>query len=125
MCTQNQTRKEQNSFSVVLFETADYTAAIHYMEDIKSDLFGIVNNRKVYTGHWEIQEPTCEDLVKDFLVDLVSNWQSDEIDFDHIKNTLLKNNVRCIISKSHKFCQKNIIVKIRIELYEDSLYQKL
>lgn len=55
----------------------------------------------------------------------VDNIKSLNIYFDHIKNTLLKNNVRCIISKSHKFGQKNIIVKIRIELYEDSLYQKL
>ena len=84
---------------IVLFKASDYTAAVHYMENIKSDLFGIVNNRKVYTGHWEIQEPTCEELVKDFLIDLVNNWHSDEIDFDgaakeliEIVQTNIKNN---------------------------------
>ncbi len=82
---------------IVLFKASDYTAAVHYMEDIKSDLFGIVNNRKVYTGHWEIQEPTCEDLVKDFLIDLVNNWHSDEIDFDGAAKELIevvKNNIK-------------------------------
>ncbi len=67
---------------VILFKSPDYTTAVHYMETIKTNLFGIVNNRKVYTGHWEIQEPTCHDLVKDFLIDLVGNWRPEEIDFD-------------------------------------------
>ena len=75
---------------IVLFKASDYTAAVHYMENIKSDLFGIVNNRKVYTGHWEIQEPTCEDLVKDFLIDLVNNWQQEEIDFDSAAKELIE-----------------------------------
>ena len=82
---------------IVLFKASDYTAAVHYMENIKSDLFGIINNRKVYTGHWEIQEPTCEDLVKDFLIDLVNNWHSDEIDFDGATKELIeivKNNMK-------------------------------
>jgi hypothetical protein len=82
---------------VVLFEVPDYTAAVHYMENIKSDLFGIINNRKVYTGHWEIQEPTCEDLVKDFLIDLVNNWQQEEIDFDGATKELIEivqNNIK-------------------------------
>ena len=82
---------------IVLFKASDYTAAVHYMENIKSDLFGIVNNRKVYTGHWEIQEPTCEDLVKDFLIDLVNNWQQEEIDFDGATKELIEivqNNIK-------------------------------
>ena len=94
---------------VVLFETADYTAAIHYMEDIKNDLFGIVNNRKVYTGHWEIQEPTCEDLVKDFLIDLVNNWQPDEIDFDGATKELIeivKNNMKTDTRKKVYKCPR-------------------
>ena len=82
---------------IVLFKASDYTDAVHYMENIKSDLFGIVNNRKVYTGHWEIQEPTCEDLVKDFLIDLVNNWQQEEIDFDGATKELIEivqNNIK-------------------------------
>lgn len=75
---------------VVLFKASDYTTAIHYMESIKTDLFGIVNNRKVYTGHWEIQEPTCHDMVKDFLIDLVNNWQPDEINFDGAANEIIE-----------------------------------
>lgn len=79
------------------------------MEDIKSDLFGIVNNRKIYTGHWEIQEPTCEDLVKDFLIDLVNNWQPDEIDFDGATKELIeivKNNMK---TDTYKKVYKNHI----------------
>jgi len=94
-----------------------------FIGDIQTD----VNKEFLYNIKYDLNLPTFKTIDLDIdYTELDKNCISItnnnlNICFDRIIKVLLKNNARLTVYKTHEYSQQNIIVKIHIEFWEDSL----